>query len=56
MRRIAAAIAATLLPVIAVFTSGVTLAIAADNDRQQLNPCAVPNEIAGSFEETAWRI
>jgi hypothetical protein len=56
MRRIAAAIAATLLPVIAVFTSDITLAIADDNARAQLNPCAVPNEIVGSFEETAWRI
>src|SRR5262249_35798459 len=34
----------------------VMCAVADDNDRAQLNPCAVPNEIVGSFEETAWRI
>ena len=56
MRRIAAVIAATLLPLAAVFATDITLAIADDNDGAQLNPCAVPNEIVGSFEETAWRI
>lgn len=56
MRRIAAVIAATLLPMAAVFATDITLAIADDNDSAQLNPCAVPNEIVGSFEETAWRI
>jgi len=48
MRRITAAIVATLLPVIGVFASDVTPARANDNDRAQLNPCAVPNEIVGS--------
>src|SRR6516225_9266903 len=56
MRRIAALIAATLLPVAAVFTTDIPLAIADDNDSAQLNPCAVPNEIGPSIEETAWQI
>jgi hypothetical protein len=54
MRRITAAIAAALLPVIAVFATDINLALADEED--QLNPCAVPNKIVGSFEETAWRI
>ena len=56
MRRIAAVIAATFLSVATVFTTDITLARADDDGRAQLNPCAVPNEIVGSFQETGWRI
>jgi len=56
MRRIAAAIAATFFPLVAVFTTEISVALADDSFGSSLNPCAVPNAIVGSYEETAWRI
>ncbi len=56
MTRIGAAIAAILVSGVTVFTIGITAAFADGAYRQQLNACAVPNEIVGSVEETAWRI
>src|SRR6516164_5398300 len=47
-------IPAALLSINVVFTTNITLAIADDNYGAQLNPCAVPNEIVGSLEETAF--
>ena len=31
-------------------------ALADDGGGSRLNPCAVPNEVGDSFEETAWQI
>ena len=56
MTRIGAAITAILVSGITIFAVGTTPASADGTGRQQLNPCAVPNEIVGSVEETAWRI
>jgi hypothetical protein len=53
MTRLAVVIAAALAA--AVGTAG-TRAHADDGSRSNLNPCAVPNEINGSIEETAWQI
>lgn len=54
MKRFAAAIAAALA--FAAFGAAGTSARADGTDGSTLNPCAVPNEINGSFEETAWQI
>lgn len=56
MRRIAAALAATVLSAWCVFYGTLSPAIADADHGTQANPCAVPNEIVGSVEETAWRI
>jgi hypothetical protein len=50
MRHVPAVAAAALSLVFAVFGTGVREAAA------QLNPCAVPNEIGNSIEETAWQL
>jgi hypothetical protein len=55
MTRIAAAIA-VILPVIVVSTTDISNAAAGDTDSAHSNPCAVPNEIINSADETAWRI
>ena len=54
MKRFAVAIAAAL----AFASCGAvgTSAHADNGGRPNLNPCAVPNEISGSIEETAWQI
>ena len=54
MTRLAIAIAAALA--FAALGAAGTGARADGTDRSPLNPCAVPNEVTGSFEETAWRI
>jgi hypothetical protein len=54
MKRFAAAIAAALA--FAAFGAAGISARADGTDGSTLNPCAVPNEINGSFEETAWQI
>src|ERR1700689_2990918 len=54
MKRIAAATAAALLPFLILFSVGTGPAIA--DDERFGSPCAAPNEIVGSYEETAWRI
>ena len=56
MTRVAAAMAAVLFLVVAIFTSSISSAAADDGSVAPINPCAVPNEIGSSFEETAWRI
>lgn len=56
MTRIRAAIAVALLLAAAVFTLNISSAVANEASSAQLNPCAVPNEIGSSIEETAWRI
>jgi len=63
MKRIAAAIAAAILPLVGSFCLfvgsfclSVSPAAADEGYGKQLNPCAVPNEIVNSPEETAWRI
>jgi hypothetical protein len=41
----------------AVFVSAIPAALAVYGARgSQLNPCAAPNEVGSSFEETAWQI
>ena len=58
MKPIAAAIATATLSVLCIFGGNIAPAAADDDHSQgtQLNPCAVPNEIVGSVEETAWQI
>jgi hypothetical protein len=56
MTRVASAVATVILLVIAFLTSGISPAVADDGSSARLNPCAVPNEIGSSIEETAWRI
>ena len=58
MKPIAAAIATATLSVLCIFGGNIAPAAADDDHKQgtQLNPCAVPNEIVGSVEETAWQI
>src|SRR5215472_18483535 len=52
-RSVVAVVAALAL---AAFGAAGTRARADDSARSYLNPCAVPNEIGDSIEETAWRI
>src|SRR5947208_8302683 len=40
----------------ATFFSAIPAASADDGAHSQLNPCAAPNEIGSSIEETAWQI
>ena len=54
MTRFAVAIAAALA--FAAFGAAGTRAHADDGGGSRLNPCAVPNEIGDSIEETAWQI
>ena len=54
VKRIAAATAGVLL--VLVFRFGIGPAIADNEGFRTSNPCAAPNQIVGSFEETAWRI
>src|SRR5438874_787306 len=54
MTRFAVAIAAVLA--LTAFCAASTHAHADDRDGSRLNPCAVPNEIGDSIEETAWQI
>jgi hypothetical protein len=56
MRRIAAALAATVLSAWFVFYGILSPSVAGTDHGTQANPCAVPNEIVGSVEKTAWRI
>ena len=56
MRRIAAAAAAAVLLFLCALSGNPSPAVADQNYGTQLNPCAVPNQIVGSIEETAWRI
>jgi hypothetical protein len=56
MRRIAVVIEALTSLVFAVFSYRNAGGFAEAATGSQLNPCAAPNEIAASFEETAWRI
>jgi hypothetical protein len=51
------AVARTLFSlVLAVFVSAIPAALADGARGSQLNPCAAPNAIGASFEETAWQI
>ena len=56
MGRVRTAVAQAFLVVIAAFLYGAPCAIAGGGYQAQLNPCAVPNEIGPSIEETAWQI
>jgi hypothetical protein len=56
MKPIAAAIAAATLSVLCIFGGNIASAAADEDHGAQRNPCAVPNEIVGSVEETAWQI
>ena len=56
MRRIAVVIEALTSLVFAVFSYCNAGGSAEAATGSQLNPCAAPNEIAASFEETAWQI
>ena len=56
MGRVRTAVAQAFLVVIAAFLYGPPCAIAGGGYQAQLNPCAVPNEIGPSIEETAWQI
>lgn len=56
MRRMATALAAAALSAWCVFYGTLSPAVAGAGHGTQANPCAVPNEIVGSVEETAWRI
>ena len=54
MTRIAVAIASALLSVFAVFGTAVPEASAQGTAASRPNPCAAPNEVTNSIEETAW--
>ena len=56
MPRIAVAIAAAVSLTIAILGSAAARAYAAGANGSQQNPCAAPNEISSSIEETAWQI
>ncbi len=56
MKRVAVGAAAAILSLAAVFTAHVSRAAADEDSSARLNPCAVPNKIGSSIEETAWRI
>jgi hypothetical protein len=55
MSRIAVAIAAAVSLTIAILGSAAPRAYAAGANGSQQNPCAAPNEISSSIEETAWQ-
>ena len=56
MRRAAVVTESLISLVFAVFSYGNSAGLAEAATGSQLNPCAAPNEIASSFEETAWQI
>ncbi len=56
MTRVATAAVATLSLVAVIFFSGIPSAVADPGSSARLNPCAVPNQIGSSIEETAWQI
>jgi hypothetical protein len=56
MARVGNALAAVLLVIIGLLLSDISRAIADDVHSGQTNPCAVPNEIGSSIEQTAWQI
>jgi hypothetical protein len=56
MTRVGAGMAAALSLVGAVFFSDISSAAADQGNGAQLNPCAVPNEVGNSIEQTAWQI
>jgi hypothetical protein len=55
MTRVAVAVATALLSVFAVFGVTIPSAFAQANAALQ-NPCAAPNEVGNSIEETAWQL
>ena len=56
MTHIAAAIAAAVSLTIAILGSAAPRAYAVGANGSLQNPCAVPNEVSSSIEETAWQI
>jgi hypothetical protein len=54
MRRVPVTAAAVFSLSLAAYLSTVSAGLAEAARGAQLNPCAEPNEIASSFEETAW--
>ena len=56
MRRVTVTAAAVFLLGLAAFLSTISAGLAEAARSLQLNPCAAPNEIGSSFEETAWQI
>jgi hypothetical protein len=56
MTRIANAMTSVLLLVVTVIGFNLSRAVAEENSFGRINPCAVPNEVGSSIEETAWRI
>jgi hypothetical protein len=56
MKRAAAVTEALVSLVFAGLLYGNSVGLAEAATGSQLNPCAAPNEIASSFEETAWQI
>ena len=56
MRRAAVVTEALISLVFAVFSYGNSAGLADAATGSQLSPCAAPNEIGSSFEETAWQI
>lgn len=56
MTRIRITVAAAVSLTIAILGSATPRAHAAGANGSQQNPCAAPNEISSSIEETAWRI
>src|SRR6266446_3677834 len=56
MKRAAVVTEALISLVFAVFSYGNSAGVAEAAAGSQLNPCAAPDEVAFSFEETAWQI
>jgi hypothetical protein len=54
MRCVAVATVAVFSLMLAVFLSSISAGLAEEAISSQLNPCAAPNEVLSSAEETAW--
>jgi hypothetical protein len=56
MRRVPVTAAAVFSLSLAAYLSTVSAGLAEAARGSQPNPCAAPNEVGPSFEETAWQI